>query len=59
MKALPTLFTINVVASLIKAESTSEADLVTVCPRVTCSETLGDKVCYMHSGTNPVEWVKL
>lgn len=58
MKALAFLLTITIV-SLIKAESTSEADLVTICPKVTCSEPLGDKVCYMHSGTNPVEWVKL
>ena len=41
------------------AESTSESDLVTICPKVTCSEPLGDNVCFMHSGTNPVEWIKL
>jgi hypothetical protein len=44
---------------IIRAESTSESDLVTICPKVTCSEPLGENVCFMHSGTNPVEWVKL
>lgn len=42
-----------------RGESTSESDLVTICPKVTCSEPLGDNVCFMHSGTNPVEWIKL
>ena len=44
---------------IILGESTSESDLVTICPKVTCSEPLGDNVCFMHSGTNPVEWIKL
>ena len=58
MKAVTTFLALSIFP-FIKAESTSESDLVTVCPRVTCSETLGDNVCYMHSATNPVEWVKL
>lgn len=45
--------------SITRTESTSESDLVTICPKVTCSEPLGDNVCFMHSGTNPVEWIKL
>jgi hypothetical protein len=43
----------------IVCDSTSDGDMVNVCPTVTCSEPLGDKVCFMHSGTNPVEWIKL
>jgi hypothetical protein len=39
--------------------STTDGDMVTVCPRLTCSEPLGDKVCFMHSSSNPVEWIKL
>lgn len=39
--------------------STTDGDMVTVCPRLTCSEPLGDKVCFMHSATNPVEWIRL
>ena len=35
-----------------------ESDTVS-CPRLTCSENLGEGVCFMHSGTNPVEWIKL
>jgi len=39
--------------------STTDGDMVTVCPRLTCSEPLGEKVCFMHSSSNPVEWIKL
>lgn len=39
--------------------STTDGDMVTLCPKLTCSEPLGDKVCFMHSSTNPVEWIKL
>ncbi|CDW84482.1 UNKNOWN [Stylonychia lemnae] len=35
-----------------------ETDIVS-CPRLTCSENLGDGVCFMHQATNPVEWIKL
>ena len=33
--------------------------MVNVCPKLTCSEPLGDKLCFMHSASNPVEWIKL
>jgi len=39
-------------------ESKSESDLINTCPTITCSEPLGNNVCFMHSGTNPVEWMK-
>ncbi len=39
-------------------ESKSESDMINSCPRITCSEPLGKNVCFMHSGTNPVEWMK-
>lgn len=38
--------------------ATIEGDTVD-CPRLTCSEDLGDGVCFMHSGTSPVEWLKI
>jgi hypothetical protein len=49
------------IASIVNAYegSTTDGDMVSVCPKLTCSEPLGDKVCYMHSSTNPVEWIKL
>ena len=40
------------------ADAVMETDIVS-CPRITCSETLGDGVCFMHSATNPVDWIKL
>jgi hypothetical protein len=40
-------------------EALSESELISVCPKVTCSEPLEDDVCFRHSGTNPVEWIKL
>ena len=47
------------ISSFASCESTTDAEMVETCPRITCSEPLGEKVCYMHSGTNPVEWIKL
>jgi len=38
----------------------AEYDFTTItCPILTCSEDLGTGVCFMNSGTNPVEWIKL
>ena len=38
----------------------AEYDTSTIsCPTLTCSEDLGTGVCFMNSGTNPVEWIKL
>ena len=39
------------------SKATVEADTVT-CPKLSCSENLGNGVCYMHSSSNPVEWIK-
>lgn len=40
-------------------QSTTDGDMVTTCPRITCSEPLGPSVCFLHSASNPVEWIKL
>lgn len=60
MKSTLTLFlSFTLLYISLRADSTSDSDLVTICPKVTCSEPLGENVCFMHSGTNPVEWIKL
>ena len=55
-EALFLLLTLFSSLSLVK--SAMETDTVS-CPRLTCSENLGEGVCFMHSATNPVEWIKL
>jgi hypothetical protein len=37
---------------------TSLSDTITKCPRITCSEPLGPNVCFLHSGDNPVSWLR-
>lgn len=29
------------------------------CPTIECDANIGDNVCYLHSGTNPVSYIKL
>lgn len=53
------LLTFIEVRARFQGEALSQSDLINVCPKVTCSEPLGDGVCFMHSGTSPVEWIKL
>lgn len=55
---LPLILLIALLPLLQLTMAKVETDTVS-CPRLTCSEDLGTGVCFMHSATNPVEWIKL
>ncbi|TNV73254.1 hypothetical protein FGO68_gene12340 [Halteria grandinella] len=53
------LIFLSLALPLISSLPTSLSDTLTKCPRITCSEPLGDDVCFLHSSDNPVSWIKL
>lgn len=49
---------ISLFSLLIPLSIQVEVDSVT-CPTLSCSESFDTGTCYLHSATNPVEWIKM
>ena len=49
----PSVFSVIFAILLVKASSVTVS-----CPTLTCDETIGEDVCYIHSSDNPVTFIR-